>query len=56
MPRVSGKQRALRELEQVIQQRDEAAIVRLLFDDDDSVDDDIDDMYRAELERVKSLR
>jgi hypothetical protein len=56
MPRTSEKQRAARRLEKTTKQREELAEQRFLYGIADAAEDDVDDYYLAELERIQGKR
>lgn len=56
MPRMSARQVALRDLGRAINERTNAAVVRDLFCEDDSFEDELDEYYTAEYERTQSSR
>jgi len=56
MPRLTKRAIAIKEYEDLAERRVKKAFIRLCFDDEDSLEEDIDQLVLAELARLKSSR
>jgi len=56
MPRLAKKAIAIKEYEALAERRVKKAFIRLCFDDEDSLEDDINQLVLAELALLKSSR
>jgi len=56
MPRLTKRAIAIKEYEALVERRVKKAFIRLCFDDEDSLEDDINQLVLAELALLKSLR
>ena len=56
MPRLTKRAIAIKEYEALAERRVKKAFIRLCFDDEDSLEDDIDQLVLAELALLKALR
>lgn len=56
MPKLSAKQRKLRELREIIAQREAAAINREILSDEDSGEDEVDEYWEIEYLRAQAAR
>ena len=56
MPRLTKRAIAIKEYEALVERRVKKAFIRLCFDDEDSLEDDINQLVLAELALLKSSR
>ncbi|KAG6945335.1 hypothetical protein JG687_00017358 [Phytophthora cactorum] len=56
MPRLTIKQRKLRQLREIVNARESAAVTRDLLSEEDTEEDDLDEPYLTELEHVQATR
>jgi len=56
MPRLSKRAITIKEYEDLAERRVKKAFISLCFDEEDSLEDDIDQLVLAELARLKSSR
>jgi len=56
MPRLTKRAIAIKEYENLAERRVKKAFIRLCFEEEDSLEDDIDQLVLAELARLKSSR
>lgn len=56
MPRSSSRQKLLRRVKGVLEERGESALTRELLSDEDSDEDDLDMFWEVEYERIQATR
>jgi len=56
MPRLTKRAIAIREYEALAERRVRKAFIRLCFDEEDSLEDDIDQLILSELAQLKASR